>query len=251
MPVYPYRPLPSLTVLYRPLPSFVEQPIGRRRVHHAFVDQLGHIPGHRADLRLHPLGSRRRLIRPESAIRVGEPGAQRFEHPRLHLDRRLGDLDAADGPARIESDRQLERSMLAIDAHEDERPTHLVLMLADVECDDTVRRLPADRVVQPLGVGAAEMQLARGKLVGAGQETVHGVLPLYQNDRWCDVQQRGRYRAQNDRLHGFLNHIPAKSSQGAAKRSAMIASPSERDNGKPSTMSDRAPAMTAYIGMCN
>ena len=176
-------------------------------MHHAFVDQLGHIARHRPDLRLHLLGSRRRLIHREPPIRVGEPRAQRFEHPRLHFDRRLGDLDAAYGSARVEADRELERTVLAIDAHEHQCAGHLVLPFADVERDHSIRRLPAHRVVDAAGVGAADMHLARGKLIRAGEQVTHRVLPFHEDDGGRDMQQRGGDRAQHDRLHDFLHHI--------------------------------------------
>src|SRR4051812_41220989 len=48
----------------------------------------------------------------------------------------------------------------------------------------------------------------------------------------------------------LVSHIPAKSSQGAANSNAMIANPPHRGRARPSAMTDRHAAITAYIGMC-
>jgi len=47
-----------------------------------------------------------------------------------------------------------------------------------------------------------------------------------------------------------VSHIPAKSSQGAAKSSAMIDRPAQRGSASPSAITDKQAAITAYIGMC-
>src|SRR5439155_21989795 len=48
----------------------------------------------------------------------------------------------------------------------------------------------------------------------------------------------------------LVRHIPAKSSHGAAKSSVMRPSAQARWRDKPTTTSDRAAAITPYIGTC-
>jgi len=95
-------------------------------VHHAFVDELGHVHRHRADARLHLLGTGRRLIERESAIGVGEPLPAAPRAPTASSRSGFCDLDAADRALRPEADGELERPVLAIDAHEHQRTGDLV-----------------------------------------------------------------------------------------------------------------------------
>src|SRR5438067_13640502 len=98
-------------------------------------------------MRPHFVRARRLLAWIQSLICVGQTGAQRFQHPRLHFHRGLGDLDTANRSLRIVADGKLEWPMLAIHSHEEQHAGDLVLAFAEVECDDSVGWLPSDSIV--------------------------------------------------------------------------------------------------------
>src|SRR6266851_95038 len=166
-------PQSLLLISNHPLLRFhmiVKRAVRRKGARHPFVHLAGHvgrqIPG---PTRNRGTSCRCRATGLEPAILVGESGRDGFEHPWLHLDRRLRDDDAAHRALRREAHRHLDRTVRRVHAHELEcahrrRPGH-----APVEHQYAVLGTPVHGFVQPVRIRGAQVYLPGHVSIGPRQ----------------------------------------------------------------------------------